>query len=545
MHASDQSSAGLIGKLKSEQPKAPGFSFAGATTGDVDPETVAKRYLAQALASSSVPSFTTPDTSAPTEFRSLGTETIPLTGTRTVKFRQLVGKVPLYGSLVTVELDETNNLVSLSSAIGEPQGVDPVAKVAPARAIEVVAARPGTRALDGIIPGLHYYFDDKGGRWRLVYILENVPLRAEQRSRKRGDHEPPHFMDYVVDAHTAKLVAELPRTPSVTRGMNRAVDGLGAMRTFRVGKADAGWVMSDARLNVHTFQFAFADPVMDAASLPGAPIGRPPRWTPAAVSAHANAVAVAEYLREVLFRNGIDNKGGPIISTIDCVVAGESERPNEWLNAYWDPDRRQMVYGQAIVGTGMRSLSANIDIVAHEIFHGVTDTTSRLEYAMQPGALNESYADIFGVLIANAAEPDTRHWNWELGEGLLEDGKPFRDLADPSRFDQPAHMRRFRKMPNTWAGDWGGVHVNSGIHNKAAYLMLTARSSRRAVLTPDDVGGVCYLALTQHLSRTSQFTDSRRAMVTGALTLFRKLPARTRERKVRTIEESFAAVGIT
>ena len=114
------------------------------------------------------------------------------------------------------------------------------------------------------------------------------------------------------------------------------------------------------------------------------------------MSAHANAVTVAEYLREVLFRNSIDNQGGPIISTIDCVVAGESERPNEWLNAYWDPDLRQMVYGQAAVGDGLRSLSVNVDIVAHEMFHGVIDSTSRLEYAMQPGALNESYADIFG-----------------------------------------------------------------------------------------------------------------------------------------------------
>ncbi|HEU4840558.1 MAG TPA: M4 family metallopeptidase, partial [Ilumatobacteraceae bacterium] len=457
--------------------------------------------------------------------------------------RQMVGKVPLYGSLVSVELDEDNNLVSLSSSIGEPQGVDPVAKIAPARAVEVVAARPGSRKLDGVVPGLHYYFDEKGSRWRLVYILENVPV-AEPRTRRKGDHEPPHFLDYVVDAHTGKLVIELPRTPSVARGMNRARDGRGVMRSFRVAKDGAGWVLSDGQLNVHTFQFAFGDPVIDAAKLPGTRIGRPPRWNPAAVSAHANAVAVAEYLREVLFRNGIDNKGGPIISTVDCVVAGESERPNEWLNAYWDPDLRQMVYGQALLGDGFRSLSVNIDIVAHEIFHGVTDSTSRLEYAMQPGALNESYSDIFGVLIANATEPDVRQWNWELGEGLLEDGLPFRDLADPARFRQPAHMRNFRRLPNTWPGDWGGVHINSGIHNKAAHLMLTARAARRPVLTPDEVAAVFYLALTQHLSRTSQFVDSRRAVVTSARTLFRKRTTRTRDRKLAAIEQAFDDVGI-
>jgi Zn-dependent metalloprotease len=243
-------------------------------------------------------------------------------------------------------------------------------------------------------------------------------------------------------------------------------------------------------------------------------------------------------------RNNIDNRGGSMISSINCVVVAESRRPREWLNAFWSPDVRQMVYGQAITGTGLRSLSVNIDIVAHEMFHGVTDSTSRLEYARQPGALNESYSDIFGIIVSNLGRPDPRRWDWELGEGLLAGGKPFRDLADPERFGQPAHMDDFKVLPNTRAGDWGGVHVNSGIHNKAARNMLVATSSRRLVFTPAEVAAVFYLALTQHLSRTSQFTDSRRAVLNSARSLFRREPARTRNLKVRAIERAFTAVGI-
>ena len=75
-------------------------------------------------------------------------------------------------------------------------------------------------------------------------------------------------------------------------------------------------------------------------------------------------------------------------------------------------------------------------------------------------------------------------------------------------------MDDFQVLPNTRAGDWGGVHTNSGIHNKAAFNLLTAENDDGTLtLTPAEVAAVFYLALTQRLSRTSQFIDSRRAAV--------------------------------
>ena len=84
----------------------------------------------------------------------IGTETIPLTGTRTVKSRQTVNDIPICGSLVTVELDEDNQLVSIDSALGEPEGVDPVATVSPAAAMAAAAAAPDGYAPDlaGVVP---------------------------------------------------------------------------------------------------------------------------------------------------------------------------------------------------------------------------------------------------------------------------------------------------------------------------------------------------------------------------------------------------------
>jgi bacillolysin/neutral peptidase B len=200
---------------------------------------------------------------------------------------------------------------------------------------------------------------------------------------------------------------------------------------------------------------------------------------------------------------------------------------------------------QVLRGDELRSLSANIDVVAHEMFHGVTDRTSRLEYAFQPGALNESYSDIFGTIVANSGNDDPRSWDWLLGERLLVDDQPFRDLSDPARFGQPAHMDDFQLLPNTRAGDWGGVHVNSGIHNKAAFNLLTTEDDDGTLtLSPAEAAAAFYLTLTQRLSRTSQFADSRRHMVASARTLFRALPADQQARKVAAVEAAFQAVGI-
>lgn len=552
LHTFDESSSRTVAQLQEEQAERPGIRPEGLVSErDLDPETAARRYLEQALSSATVPSFNAPVANGVTSrFKTIGTETLPLTDTRTVKFRQTLNDIPVYGSLVTVELDKDNDLIGIDSALGDPREVDPVATVSAGDALAAAAAGPHgyVPVLAGVVPHLNHYFDATASRWRLVYILEDVPVTLdhtiEPRPGEESTFEPPRFVDYVVDAHDGHVVAVLPRTPSMATGEEQtAADSFGVARTFLVSRQGERLVMDDPIHHVQTFGFAFGDPSVDHDRLPGSLITDPPSWTPSAVSAHVNAVAVSEFLRDVLRRDNIDGRGGSMRSTIDCVVADSSPGPRQWVNAFWDG--RQMVYGQVLRGDELLSLSANIDVVAHEMFHGVTDHTSRLEYAFQPGALNESYSDIFGTIVANSGKEDPRTWDWLLGENLLPGDKPFRDLSDPPRFGQPAHMDQFRVLPNTRAGDWGGVHVNSGIHNKAAFHLLTAQADDGSLeMSPAEVAAVFYLALTQRLSRTSQFTDSRRAVVAGARTLFRTLPANRLTSKVAAVEAAFTAVGI-
>ena len=98
------------------------------------------------------------------------------------------------------------------------------------------------------------------------------------------------------------------------------------------------------------------------------------------------------------------------------MASSEPAGPKEWFNAAWVGT--QMVYGQRQNGASMLSLAANIDVVGHEMFHGVTDHTSRLEYQGQSGAMNESYSDIFGILISNLGK-EIGAFDWELGEDLF------------------------------------------------------------------------------------------------------------------------------
>lgn len=505
----------------------------------MSPEEAARCYLAEALARDDIPEMAVDAmTSAKPDFDLLGVEAVPLTGTRTVKFRQRFGKIPVYGSLVTIELGPKNALMAIASALGEPD-VDPMASIAPASASQAVrtAARLPASTV-ATVPVLNYYYDGSAGRWRLVYIFEDVPIYDGDDETHADD-----VADFIVDAHDGEIVSELPRVHDM---LEQARDGLGALRTVRVVPAEtAGRRRLVNELdNVHTYDFGFRSYIDDFAALPGDYVETDGAdWSPAAISAHYNASAVAGFVRRTFKRNGVDGLGLPYRSSVNCVKVGPSR---EWRNAAWLPGRRQMIYGQRDTGGSLRSYALALDVVAHEIFHGITDSRARLEYAGEPGALNESLSDIFGVIVSNSrgsrrSRPDL--WNWEIGEDLTETGgTPLRDVSQPSRFGQPEHMDDFRDLP--LAQDHGGVHVNSGIHNKAAFHLLMARpaSGQGFVLAPTEVAALYYLAVTQYLGRTSGFADSRTAVTLAARSLFRT--AANLDARIAAIDAAFDAVGI-
>jgi Zn-dependent metalloprotease len=542
IHTGDAASADALGALEANLGAEGDFAGLGVEPSAIDPETAARHYLNEAIASPAVPGLAMDEpVAAESEFKTLGTEAVLLTGTTVVKFRQHFNKIPIYGSLVTVELDENNGLLAINTATGEPIAVDPVATVSPAQAVTAVREKAGAGAqLDTAQPRLNYYFDRAASRWRLVYIIEDILVSSS--ATPDATESLPQVFDFVIDAHSGEIVDELPRTATLQSLMEDAHDALERLRKIRVRSDGAKRVLHDPEYNVMTFDFGFRDARTNPSLLPGTAVENPPDpWVPAAVSAHANAVAVATFLKDTLRRNGLDNLGSPIVSSINCVY-NVPPGTQVWRNAAWLPTVKQMIYGQRQVNGSLRSYAVASDVVAHEILHGLTDATARLEYRFQSGALNESYSDIFGIIVTNMDQPDIGQWNWEMGEDLDETGLPIRNLSEPTKHNQPDHMNDFQNLPITT--DNGGVHINSGIHNKAAFNLLTSRDANGQFLfDAPTVAALFYLALTQHLSRTSGFTDSRRGVTLAAGTLFRNDP--DRDARVAAVGRAFDAVGIT
>lgn len=233
--------------------------------------------------------------------------------------------------------------------------------------------------------------------------------------------------------------------------------------------------------------------------------------TKPAVTAAFYGSKVYDYFKTAHNRDAIDGNG----STINMVV----NYAQNYNNAFWNG--QMMVFGGGD-GTDFSNLAAGIDVMAHEMTHGVVERTANLVYENQPGALNESFADVFGVLYEFYVRGGGG--NWLLGEDVTTPaiaGDVLRSMQDPGAANvafggqQPAHMNQFQNLPNTNAGDHGGVHVNSGIPNKAFYLFANSSG-----VTKEEAGLVYYRALTTYLTRNSQFIDCRLAVIKSAEDLF-------------------------
>jgi Zn-dependent metalloprotease len=159
--------------------------------------------------------------------------------------------------------------------------------------------------------------------------------------------------------------------------------------------------------------------------------------------------------------------------------------PLNSITALWDG--KQMVFGDGD-GKFLANFTNSLDVIAHEIGHGVTQYTAALYYRGQSGALNESISDVLGSMAKQYfAEPQetAAAADWLIGEDCLfpgVNGVALRSMKEPGtaynetvvrgigKDPQVGHMKDYRQLPLTDQGDWGGVHINSGIPNKAFYL---------------------------------------------------------------------------
>ena len=460
-------------------------------------------------------------------------------GREHVRLAQQYRGVPIWGAEIIGHWSPDRGLYAINGRYGPTP--EHIAEITPAvsagTAVDValadLAGKQRIEDLNGAIRRLLRYEGPQAELWLWSARLHD-PVRLTWKIEIRPNAH--QRWNYFVDAQSGQLLDNFQASPSDGRAIGSGVDLQGNTVDLHTLEDDGTFYLIDgSREGFDEGNYAVNAPegalwtldarYTDAETIENVTSDDNFFADPIAVSAHTNMERVYEYFRETHGRLGIAGDGTSTISVVHVTEDGESME-----NAYWNGV--YMAYGDG--GSALSPLAGSLDVAAHEMVHGIIERTVNLEYRFQSGALNESFADIFGAMVDDE--------DWQLGEDVVnEDYFPsgaLRDLRDPHNGDepggyhwQPAHMDEYLYMDED--DDNGGVHYNSGIPNRAAYLIAEAIGREKTARVYYHILDAAYL------SPRSQFVDCRVAAERAASDLFGE-----ESTEVEAVRNAFAAVGI-
>lgn len=339
---------------------------------------------------------------------------------------------------------------------------------------------------------------------------------------------PPHMVERIIENGKGAQVERAMQTLNVSgeiRGLRQSLSEIAKKAATAVGDKDR--VVYDAQ---------------NGSTLPGTLVrseGDPPSADTAVNEAYDGAGATYDLYKEIFERNSIDDRGMQLVSVVHFRQGYD--------NAFWNG--RQMVYGDGDEDLPEADRLFNrftiaIDIIGHELTHGVNQYEANLVYRDQPGALNESFSDVFGIMVKQRFNNQTvAESDWLIGQGLFTsnvNAVGLRSMKDPgSAYDdpligkdpQPGHMRDYVETDR----DNGGVHINSGIPNKAFYNVAMELGG----FAWEKAGKIWYITLKDKLASNSDFETAAKMTVQVAEDLYGKKSA---ERDA--VERGWKDVGI-
>jgi len=341
----------------------------------------------------------------------------------------------------------------------------------------------------------------------VIHAREGQPAVLAYHLILRTD--APQRVDYTVDARTGAILSSFDDIETVD-GSGTGVAG--DTKTLHLSSSGNGFSLVDTTRTpggIRTYTTS-----NKSSGLPGTLVtsNSATSWDTAApgpgaaVDAHFFAGIVYDYYKTAHNRLGLDGQNGAITSSVHYST--------NLVNAFWDG--QQMAYGDGN-GTTYRALSVSLDVVGHELTHGVTQFTSALTYQGQTGALNEAMSDIMGSIIEHSFNPDPVN-NWLLGEAVSTTGTPFRDLIHPAAHQQPANLSKYVNTQQ----DNGGVHTNSGIPNNAFFLMTMGGTNDVSnVKVPAGIGWdkaaqLWYRTETTYLTSSANFSTVANGNISAA-----------------------------
>lgn len=508
-------------------------SFSGPQAGA--PETIAQQFLTAHKGLFAM--------KAPEEEVQLKGVTTDARGNKHVRYRQVYKTLPVFGGELVVHLTSDNAVRGVNGKYtpGIDLPTDPKISAKDVGKI-IVAHAPGNKTRPGDEPIL------------VILVHEDKPHLAWHMSVEGTDvaldgSETEALWAYFVDAQIGEVIwrynnlqTDIPTTGS-GKGNYAGTLTLNTVHNHVSNKweLEDRWVPSTARIYTHDGENG----------LPPKPVSvdSDNNWSAndqgAEVDCHAFTRTVFDYFLMMHGRNSFDGAG----ADMNIYAHFKSDPNRAENNAYWDPLNSWVVIGD---GDGVTfGPFCTLDIIAHEWTHAVTTHTANLIYYGESGALNESISDVFAALIDGDWLQGEDNWlnkrEAPAGRNLADptNGGKY-DPADPIGSTQKGHQPDHYNDRYIGPRDNQGVHINSGVMNKAAYLIAVGGTHRGIKICEglgrEVLGRLYYNALTSHLTANSNFADMRQAVLNSLDDLYAGDPRYDKWRV--SINNAFAAVGV-
>lgn len=432
-----------------------------------------------------------------------------------VRLQQEVDGVPVFGSVVVGNVAKDGTLKAVVNDAINVKGKPGLAKKA------TLSEKKAIKLYQKAIKASEFEVAPKAEL--VIYPVKDDAVYAYKVTSTVLAGKEPSRWTYFIDANSGKVLNKFDQLAHAT-----GTTVLGTSATFNTTLSGSTYYLQDTTRGkgVYTYDaknrtslpgtlWADADNVFNAT------------YDRAAVSAHVNAAKTYDFYKNTYGRNSFDNAGARLNSTVHYST--------NYNNAFWDGTK--MVYGDGD-GKTFVALSGALDVVAHELTHAVTEYTAGLVYQNESGAINEAVSDIMGTV---AEYTVGSNFDWLVGEDIYTpgvSGDALRSMSNPAAYGDPDHYsKRY-----TGTQDNGGVHINSGIINKAAYLLGNGGTFYNVSVTGIGVpklGAIYYRALNTYLTPNSNFRALRAAVVQSAKDLYGSTSA-----EATAAAKSFDAVGV-
>jgi Zn-dependent metalloprotease len=460
------------------------------------------------------------------------------------RVRQTVEGIPVWEGEAIVHLNQDGSLSTVTDDLKEMIAVSTKPNLSDRDAVNAALEGYRGRAKLTAEPKVEMYVFRGQERDHLVYRVETPRLDGTKETSA-----PVVF----IDAHTGESVFEY----------NNLQTGSGSSLysgtvTIDTSVSGSTYYMEDLTRRMGTFNMNnTGNTTTGTGGTQSRYTGTDDVWSAtverAGVDAHFGAAKTYDYFKNVHGRNGINGNNGPGTTTAAAnsgisLVASRVHFGSNYNNAFWY--NNQMTYGDGN-GTSFTPL-VTLDIAGHEMTHGITEYSANLTYANESGALNESMSDVFGAMVELYADGGVISANtWKIGEDAYTPntaGDALRYMDNPhlagnggyTSDDDPDHYaERY-----TGTADSGGVHINSGIGNKAFHLAVVGGTHHRSGVTvtgmgANDAARIWYRALTVYMTSSTNFAGARTAMLNAATDLFGSGSA-----QYNTTATAWCAVGV-